>query len=221
MTKFRKIKKNVISGVLLSTLAVMVAEARPASSMIDGIVCPQGEQKFVLTLGIDDKVQNGPEAANPSTDVANQQSIVDYQTQHGHTALRQYDEQIRDKFFADSFVDIPRPVSKGFFIGGIKIGGSNDTLYLGKGDQVSNTNGSTIRHAYGVRLQDTNVKSEWTVTGSYRMLDLSQANLSSGAGTLLDYVNGTVTGSSARELDIIIQDDSPIDFATLVLCRTK
>lgn len=192
------------------------AEARPASPEIDAIVCPAGDEKFVMTLGVDDQFANGPEATRPRLELELHPTIQNFQTTHSLTATKQYDEGTRNSYFVDSFRDLPRPISEGHFITRLNLGGRNDAIYLGKGEKIWDPVVGQ-RHNYGVEI--SSASPVWTVSGNLYALDLSTVQLRSSAGTLLDYVNGDVSGSSEREFDVVMQDDTSIDFATLVLCR--
>lgn len=199
-----------------SFIYVPFATARPASPQIDAITCPAGDEKFVMTLGVDDRFRGGQEAARPRLELELHPTIQNFQTTHSLTTTKQYDERTQNSYFVDSFRDVPRPISQGHFITRLNVGGSNDAIYLGKGDKIWDPIVGQ-QHNYGVQI--TTAAPAWTVTGNVYSLDLSTVQLRSGAGTLLDFVNGDVSGSSAREFDVVMQDDTAIDFATLVLCR--
>ena len=217
MTKLTKYGHMALAGLMLTAVSVSTAYAGPSSKYIDNIKCPVGDQKVVMTLGVDDQFKNGQEVATPRLEIEQHPTIQNFQTRHSYTSLKQYDQNQANSYFADSFRDVPRPISKGHIITAFQNVGHNDTLVLGKGDK----NWTTIsgqRHVYGVRINQA-ASNSWNVSGNYYSADLSDLNLVSGAGTLLDFINGDVSGSSAREFDVVMQDDTAIDFATLVLCR--
>lgn len=217
MTEYKKYGQKALAALMLVSLTAVTAEARPASRFIDQITCPAGDEKFVMTLGVDDQFAGGLEVVRPRLEIEQHPTIQNFQTTHSHSDLKQYDENQANSYFADSFRDIPRPISEGYFITAFQNIGGNDALILGKGDKNWTTTPSQ-RHIYGVRISQA-ASNGWTVAGNYHSADLSTLPLVSGAGNLLDYINGDVSGSSAREFDVIMQDDTAIDFATLVLCR--
>jgi hypothetical protein len=180
------------------------------------MTCSAGEQKMVYMLGVDDGfASSGAEQVAPRANLQTTPAIVTYQQNHNLTSTRQYDQAGANIYFIDSFQGVPKKVTKAWFVTSIKSQGSNDGLYIGNGRRLFSNNTSN-RHAYGVNISQA-ASNGWTVANNIYSVDLSTIDLRSGAGTLLEYIQGTAT--KGRPFDVVMQDDGTIDFAALVLCR--
>ena len=220
-------KSSMKNAAKVSCIILMcsgAASAQNAQNIINSYSCPPAQQKVVLTLGVDDAFRPGTEEVMPRIELETAPTIVTFQTNHesqypgNDISTNKYDQDRNNSYFIDSFRDVPRPVSSASFITRLNNGGGNDAIILGKGDKTWSTVNSQ-RHVNGQTISAAGSAAGWNVTGNVYVADLALLNMVSGAGTLLDFVNGDVSGSSAREFDVIIQDDTNIDFAALMLCR--
>lgn len=165
--------------------------------------CDKGVQHQVITKGFLDMF--GP-AIDPVTTPSS--SLITWFNSLGYgglPTLAGYDGQSVNQYFGDTFLNLPNNITKAFFITGVRGIGeiqNNDGLTIGRvGTPTPNdTSGGPI----------ANLPSPW-ITSTLTNNELVAAiELSSG------FMN-----SLNQELDVVVQDDTSVDFTRLHICYKK
>lgn len=198
--------------------------AEVLTSMSDDLQCKDDEVKELVILGKPDGLeQDGIEATTPSTNITTDPGIVSYMANVNQTALV-YDELSANRYFGDTFMNLPTNITQGdLYIGLGEFFHFNDSLNVG--GYVNDTS-TTTRDYLGTFLDAAALStagfSETLVpaTGNasaVRLLSQDVANIAfSNGGTnyanLLDYMN------AGNDVDIVVQDDTSVDFVAMSLC---
>lgn len=218
-------------GMLAIPSSVSAADS---DALLASFVCNDGEDKLVVTGGIEDNYAGGQEPANPRQSFADSPAISDYQAHHGNTALRSYDQGGDNNFWLETLPN-PKPsnsiATRGMVILKFKPTGSlysTDHLLIGdlKNHGETTGNGSPILTTgdYAHALSTSLPGGAWTLTNGMYHAELgSSATPGVGLWTrdgvtpLLDMVNN----NGMNEIDFMIQDDSNVDFVKLAMCVEK
>ncbi len=180
--------------------------------------CGREEQHEVITKGLLDMFSV---AVDPSTTTTLPDSNLDTwfnsvilgtNNYQGQQTLAGYDGQFVNQFFGDTFSGLPSNITKAFFITGVR----------GIGE-IQNNDGLTIGKVGTPLLNDTiggpinNLGSPWntsTLTNNELLIAIA-INPSSVTSGVLDSLN------THHELDVVVQDDTSVDFTRLHVCYEK
>jgi hypothetical protein len=182
------------------------ATARTGMGLLRAYACDRGETKVVLVKGLEDNFSPAgkePGFLRPGLDKPRWQSI----------APGSYDQSQPDHYFMDSLQPPPR-IRNGLFVVGLKSLGVTDSEndVIGLGDMTSPFHfGDGIGHLPAL--------PGWKREGALSSVELGDVDFpDSGAGaprTLLAYLDA---GPEPRWLDVMVQDDTSVDFIGLAAC---
>ncbi|CAA6813715.1 MAG: Chitinase [uncultured Sulfurovum sp.] len=176
--------------------------------LVKSFTCEANEVRTVQHYGIEDlfNTANGAEVANPSATILGTPWIMNYPF-----PVTAYDEVNNNRIFADTIRNLPSDITKGMFYIGFKSNGSslqaNDTFKLGS---------YASANKFNTRLD--NFDATWTnqqVSNTNPTTDIYYnkfSNINLATGNLLDLAN------SNHEFDVVVEDDTAVDFITVATC---
>ncbi len=177
--------------------------------------CGREEQHKVITKGFLDMFDV---VVDPSTTTTLPDSNLDTwfnsvilgtNNYQGQQTLAGYDGQFVNQFFGETFSGLPSNITKAFFITGVRGIGeiqNNDGLTIGEVG-TNNTLGSPI-----VDLTNSTVWITDTLSSNGEIVAAIEINQTSAAFTPL---------GSSQKLDVVVQDDTSVDFTRLHVCYKK
>ena len=182
------------------------AAARTGMGLLRAYACKRGETKVVLVKGLEDNFSPAgkePGFLRPGLDKRRWQSI----------GPGSYDQSQPDRYFIDS-LQSPARIRDGLFVIGLKPMGvsdsNNDVISLG--DLLSPFH-------FGDAINRLPALPGWQREGtlySVQLGDVDFGDASPPAGrTLLAYLDAD---SQPRWLDVLVQDDTSVDFIGLAAC---
>jgi hypothetical protein len=175
--------------------------------------CGPGEQSWIKTSGLDDECLPTPldPPPTPSPDLLNRFLYP----------AKGYDDPAINRWFFHTFLGLPSQITQAWLVIGLKPGVSmnatNDTINLCfTADTGTATTGTTEWSAHIGDGQGSPpiLNQEWLYT-NYPNREIIPLNLHAlpGGGDLIPSLN------TAGFLDVVVQDDTNIDFVTLRVCH--
>lgn len=179
--------------------------------------CRRSETKVILVRGAEDN--HSPAGNEPNFIRAERQFPDNLSFFVGGS----YDQVQADKRMTDSF-KVPVNVSRGMFLIRMKPVANNDSDTIAIGDIRTMAATSASRGRFSLLVVALEKLPGWTRQGELHFARLEDIRLNMdavyGAGasqrTLLDFIR---SGANDGWVDYLVQDDTSVDFAGLVLCQ--
>lgn len=228
---------GLLGGLIISILMLFVVlpkfthqllntdTAHPGMDILEAYSCPRGETKKIYLRGIEDGFsQNGEEPSRIHKRLMGFESM-----KHIAKHSRDYDEFGNDKTLVDYF-DIQKNISKGIFLISLKTlnqSSNNDRIYFNNYLELDFKTAITHRYYVTMSIKDFPQDPFWQQHGSTLFsVSLDQLNLGQGTttpkniNTILDYLqNGVTPEDTSSILDVMIQDDTVVDFMAIAVCE--
>jgi len=211
---------NHTLGITASALLLIASSAfaAPSDDITKDISCNIDETLYVKTVGLEDNFQSGIEITNPRPAVMATSIVTDYLNHHSLSDSRHYDQGTANNFFVESIrlrnLELSnRTVQSGVIMVGMQNPGGNDSLFFGNLAKMGTAPNNTLGKIYAGRISNL-VSSGWTKSGTVYYSDLSNLPYTKTGSnkTMLDWVK------KRRFFDILIQDDTHVDFVKIALC---
>lgn len=190
----------------------------PGMDRLDDYTCPKGQKKIQIVLGKEDGFsREGDESAIMRPLLMEFPLYVDYYNEASHVSgFRNFDEGGVDAKLI-TYVDFPAKIEDGIFVARIKFlsGSATDGLYFADIASYAYSKYRANQFSYAVReiLEEHEIGEEITLT-------LALSDFKGGLGVLEENLRTFL--KSQREgatLDLMIQDDTIVDFVGLALCQ--
>lgn len=199
------------------------SSATSALAQIEQFQCPRGLTKIVVMHGQEDEFAAGAvEPADIRPALLQYERYLELsQDRHGIFGFRDYDELGADKFLIDHF-ELPRGIVSGEIVTRLRElpGSKSDTITLGNYDPTAGPTPIRGEIEYQVDTLDPELRQFQPDAGGLITVDLTQlqhnTSKTDGPPTFIEYLN---TRSRPDALDLIIQDDTAVDFFAFLLCQ--
>jgi hypothetical protein len=193
----------------------VLASATPAMDFVEQYQCPRAMKKLVQIRGVEDGFSRGnTEPAEPRAallrNIYFQQLISRERQTH---QKRDYDERGVDKILLDSFT-VPRGIDSGVLL--LRLRGENgseaDSISLGDFDEASRAELANAAIHFSAPTKSQYKHSFLSIP----LADFKPSFTNPVKGGLIDYLNSS---SRVDALDMMVQDDSVVDVAALIVCQ--
>jgi hypothetical protein len=187
----------------------------PGLDYIDRYACPRGMTKIVEVRGQEDGfARDGDERAFPRAALLRYPFYSDLFNQVSQSVQwRDYDEIGADKMLIDHFM-VPTNIVSGQLVLRVKAetGSINDQIIIGNVDDVVREKSPDVASEF--RLQGWKADKDGFVKADLADFIPSEDKLR--PASIFNYLNKT---DRPDEIDLLIQDDTVVDFAALILCQ--
>lgn len=203
--------------------ALAMHSTTPGMDYIDAFTCPDGLIREVQVRGVEDNFSRaGDEQAVPRAalmELVSMQQMASGEIPNSPT-LRNYDERGVDKFLFDHFAVEPGVVSGELVFSARALnGGRTDSAQLGS--RYEEDRADDYFKDIGFSFQPSGVQNSGQSDDGFNgLVIVPLADFSVGSRkeypTLISYLNST---KRSLEVDLVIEDDTVVDFAALLICR--
>jgi hypothetical protein len=199
----------------IEPVSMAPASPTPVTDFIEQYQCPRAMKKLVQRRGMEDGFARGDlEPAEPRVALLRNiyfQQLVSRERQTHQK--RDYDEGGVDKILLDSFI-VPRSIDSGVLVLRLRgeRGSEADTISLGDFDEASRAELANAAIHFSAPANNKGKAGLLTV----RLANFKPSSVNPVKGTLVEYLN---SATRIDALDMMVQDDTVVDFAALIVCQ--
>lgn len=195
----------------------LAGSATPGTDIVDRYRCRSGLTKRVVLRGVEDGFsRQGSEVTVQRDALLKMEYFADiYNQSNTIQRARNFDEIGVDKVLIDRF-PIPLKIVSGVMVLRTQPedGSENDYVVLGDIEQDGSTPQPDRTSEFVATLAKQQRDEQGLVVIGFNKFEPNPHN--EFAGKLIDYLN---TADRNEEIDFLVQDDTAIDFAALILCQ--
>lgn len=233
---FKLIAVSLLAGILAALLVVfavargwiaipgpsasvtqLVGSDTPGMDFIDRYRCRTGLTKLVVTRGVEDGFsREGDEVSVQREAVLRMEYFADiYSQSNTLQRSRDFDEIGVDKVLIDHF-PVPPKIVSGVIVLRIQpeSGSENDYIILGDIEQDGSKPQPDRTSEFVARLAQQRRDAQGLIV--IQLGDFEPNPHNEFDGQLIDYLN---KADRSEEIDFVVQDDTAVDFAGLILCQ--
>lgn len=196
----------------------LVESATPGTDFVDRFRCRSGLTKLVVFRGVEDGFsRDGSEESVPRDALLRMEYFAGIHSESNSAQRwRDFDEIGQDKILVDRF-SVPRHIVSGALVLRIQpeAGSENDYAILGDIEQDPRKAQTFLTIEFTARLARKAPDANGVIAFEFAEFEPKSGN--AVAGSLLDYLNAA---DRDEDIDFLVQDDTAVDFAALILCQT-